>query len=149
MFTAVDGEKFVKEKYGILPLSEISETLGKNIAWGVDRTLEKGVAKRLWPENLSYDSLVKSNDLMYRFLEISHRHPELFSDDVFDKSVSAPIGPETRMSNGLFFKQIEQYLHDGKNPIQQIPSRRDGCAQTDHDCAVFGVFVAVAFFAGV
>lgn len=110
MFTAADGEKFVKEKYGILPLSEISETLGKNIAWGVDRTLEKGVAKRLWPENLSYDSLVKSNDLMYRFLEISHRHPELFSDDVFDKSVSAPIGPETRMSNGLFFKQIEQYL---------------------------------------
>lgn len=110
MFTAADGEKFVKEKYGILPLSEISETLSKNIAWGVDRTLEKGVAKRLWPENLSYDALVKSNDLMYRFLEICHRHPELFFDDVFDKSDSSRIAPETRMSNGLFFKQIEQYL---------------------------------------
>lgn len=110
MFTAADGEKFVKEKYGILPLSDISESLRKNISLGVDRVLEKGADERLWPENLSYEVLIKSYDLMYRFLEICHRHPELYADDVFDGVRRSSLGPETRMSNGLFLKQIEQFL---------------------------------------
>ncbi|MGN0904507.1 MAG: hypothetical protein ACI4PW_05055 [Alphaproteobacteria bacterium] len=110
MFTASDAEKIVAEKYGVKPFSAISDENRKNIINAVSQIIETAEAEGKCPADLTYESLIKSSESMFRFLEICRKYPSLYAPFAVDAAGRPVTDASTPLRCGISLAQAEQFL---------------------------------------